>query len=136
MVYITRKAEFCASHRLHNPKLSDDRNRALYGPCNNPNGHGHNYTLEVTVRGIPDPQTGMVMNLQELNRLINREIIDRVDHKNLNIDVDFLWGVIPTAENIVMCFWQLLEKALPPFCALHEVRLWENEHNMAFYRGS
>src|SRR5262245_6506509 len=99
MVSITRRVEFCASHRLFNPKFSDEKNDALYGRCNNPNGHGHNYVLEVTVAGEVDPETGMVMDLKELKKVLDREIIDRVDHKNLNMDVDFLKGVIPTAEN-------------------------------------
>lgn len=134
-MFITRKVEFCASHRLHSPVLSDEENTALYGRCNNPNGHGHNYTLEVTVSGPIDRNTGMVMDLKELKVLLEKEIIDRVDHKNLNVDIDFLQGVIPTAENIVASFWALIENKLPINCRLYEMKLWETDSNIAFYRG-
>ncbi|MBX7245338.1 MAG: 6-carboxytetrahydropterin synthase [Candidatus Sumerlaeaceae bacterium] len=135
MVYITRKVDFCASHRLYNPEFTDEKNDRIYGRCNNPNGHGHNYELEVTLRGSVDPETGMVMDLKALKTLLVQEIIDKVDHKNLNVDVDFLAGVIPTAENIVVSFWQILEKRLPRNCELHEMKLWESADNMAYYRG-
>lgn len=135
MLYITRKVEFCASHRLYNPLFSDEKNDEVYGKCNNPNGHGHNYVLEVTVKGRVDPDTGMVMDLKALKTLLDAEIIERVDHKNLNTDVDFLDGVIPTAENIVASFWEIIEARLPQGCALHELRLWESDNNLAFYRG-
>lgn len=135
MIYITRRVEFAASHRLYNPNFSDEKNDAVYGKCNNVNGHGHNYLLEVTLRGSIDPDTGMVMDLKALKTLLDEVIIDRVDHKHLNMDVDFLQGVIPTAENIVASFWQLLEPRLPANCELHEMKLWESENNMAMYRG-
>ena len=135
MVYVTRRVEFCASHRLYNPGFSEEQNNAIYGRCNNPNGHGHNYTLEVTVRGAVDPQTGMVMDLKRLAGLLKTEIIDRVDHMNMNVDVDFMSGVIPTAENIVVSFWQILQAKLPEGCGLYEIRLWESDRNIAFYRG-
>ncbi len=135
MVYITRRVEFCASHRLYNPTFTDEQNEALYGCCNNPNGHGHNYVLEVTVRGEVDPQTGMVMDLKRLKDLIEDEIVERVDHKNLNVDVDFLKGVIPTSENIVIEFWGLLTGKLPAGCELFELKLWESNNNIAYYRG-
>ncbi|HIE80842.1 MAG TPA: 6-carboxytetrahydropterin synthase, partial [Nitrospinaceae bacterium] len=102
MIYITRRLEFCASHRLFNPAFSDEKNAATFGLCNNPNGHGHNYVLEVTVKGEVDPETGMVLDLKTLKKLINEEIVDKVDHKNLNVDVEFLKNVIPTAENIAI----------------------------------
>lgn len=135
MVYLTRRVGFCASHRLFNPHLSDMENEAIYGRCSNPNGHGHNYTLEVTVCGTPDPRTGMVIDLKELKRIIVEEIVERVDHKHLNLDVDFLRGVIPTSENLVIAFWQLLEKRLKGNCRLHEIRLWETANNIVSYRG-
>jgi 6-pyruvoyltetrahydropterin/6-carboxytetrahydropterin synthase len=135
MVYISRRVEFCASHRLHNPEFSDAENDAIYGLCNNPNGHGHNYRLEVTVRGRVDPQTGMVMDLKRLKQVLEDVIVARVDHKHLNLDVDFMAGVIPTAENIAVAFWQILEQSLDGSCELYEVRVWENENNVAFYRG-
>ena len=135
MLYITRKVEFCASHRLFNPNFSDDKNAQIYGRCSNLHGHGHNYTMEVTIKGRPDPDTGMIIDLKDLKKLIGEAIVDKVDHKNLNVDVDFLDGVIPTTENLVVAFWQILASALPANCQLHEVRLWETENNVAFYRG-
>ncbi len=135
MIYISRKVDFCASHRLHSPALTDAENVALYGKCNSANGHGHNYVLEVTVCGSVGENTGMVMDLKALKDLLDQEIVDRVDHKNLNVDVDFMQGVIPTAENMVIKFWGYLENRLPENCRLFEVRLWETDNNVAFYRG-
>ena len=134
MIEITRKASFCAGHRLHNPALPDEDNREMYGCCNNPHGHGHNYTLEVTLRGEPDSRSGMVMDLNKLNEVIEEEIVAKVDHRNLNLDVDFLRDVIPTAENLAVCFWRVLEARLPEGL-LHEVRLYESEENYVTYRG-
>lgn len=134
-MYLSRKVEFCASHRLHSPALSDEENEQLYGRCNNPNGHGHNYVLEVVITGPIDRKTGMIMDLKALKDLLEEHIIDRVDHKNLNVDVDFLRGVIPTAENIVASFWEILEDKLPINCRLYEMKLWETDNNVALYRG-
>jgi len=105
MIYITRRLEFCAGHRLFNPAFSDEKNADTFGLCNNLNGHGHNYVLEVTIKGEVDPETGMVLDLKSLKKLINEEIVDKVDHKNLNVDVEFLKNVIPTAENLAIHFW-------------------------------
>ena len=135
MIYITRRLEFCASHRLYNPEFSDDKNETTFGLCNNPNGHGHNYVLEVTVRGEVDPQTGMVLDLKALKKLINEEIVSKVDHKNLNVDVDFLEGVIPTAENIAIRIWDILEPKIKNG-TLHEVKLFESERNFVVYHGA
>lgn len=135
LVYISRKVEFCASHRLHSPAFCEAENDKLYGRCNNPNGHGHNYVLEVTVSGPIQGDTGMVMDLKRLKDLLEEQIVERVDHKNLNIDVDFMQGVIPTAENMVVSFWNMLEPHLPEGVKLHEMRLWETDNNMALYRG-
>ncbi len=134
MIYITRKLEFCASHRLYNPKFSDKENEETFGLCNNPNGHGHNYVLEVTVKGEVDPETGMVLDLKILKKLINEEIVDKVDHKNLNVDVDFLDGIIPTAENIAIHFWDILESKIHNG-KLHQIKLYESERNFVIYRG-
>jgi 6-pyruvoyltetrahydropterin/6-carboxytetrahydropterin synthase len=134
MIYVTRKAHFSAAHRLYNPTFSDAENDAVFDKCNNPNGHGHNYEIEVTVRGIPDPNTGYVIDLKLLARLIDEEILDRVDHKHLNHDVDFLRGVIPTAENIAIAFWQILEPKIPSG-TLHSIRLFESANNFVEYRG-
>lgn len=135
MIYITRRLEFCASHRLFNPKFSDKKNEETFGLCNNPNGHGHNYVLEVTVKGDIDPETGMVLDLKTLKKLINREIVDKVDHKNFNMDVDFMDGVIPTAENIAIKFWDILESKINNG-KLHELKLYESERNYVVYRGN
>ena len=135
MVHIIRRVEFCASHRLHNPNFPDAKNDAIYGKCNNPNGHGHNYVLEVTVGGRVDPQTGMVMDLKQLKALLEEVVVEKVDHKHLNLDVDFMEGVIPTAENIVVGLWGLVQPRLPRGCKLVEMKLWESENNIAVYHG-
>ena len=135
MVLIIRRVEFCASHRLHNPNFPEAKNDEIYGKCNNPNGHGHNYVLEVTVGGSVDPQTGMVMDLKELKALLEEVVVEKVDHKHLNLDVDFMEGIIPTAENIVVGLWGLVQPRLPRGCKLVEMKLWESENNIAVYRG-
>jgi len=134
MIYITRKLEFCASHRLFNPEYSDEKNAQVFGLCNNPNGHGHNYVMEVTVRGEVHPETGMVLDLKALKQLVNEEIILKVDHKNLNVDVPFLKDVIPTAENLAIRFWETLETKLEG--QLYEIKLYESERNFVIYRGN
>ena len=134
MVYLTRRASFSAAHRLWSDYLTEEENYALYDKCANPNGHGHNYTLEVTVRGWPNERTGMVLNLTELKEAIESAVIRWVDHKHLNHDVPWLEGLIPTTEVLVIAFWQRLEKALPPGL-LYEVKLYETEKNIASYRG-
>ncbi len=134
MVYLTRRVTFSAAHRLWSPYLSDEKNYAIYDKCANPHGHGHNYILEVTVRGDPDPQTGMVMNLTEMKDIIHEQVIDWVDHKHLNYDVSWLEGVIPTAEMLAIKFWERLQQSFPPGL-LYEVKLHETENNYASYRG-
>ena len=135
MIFITRKIEFSAGHRLFNPNFSDEQNKATFGLCNNPNGHGHNYVLEVTLSGEVCNDTGMVFDLKELKKLTQREIIDKVDHKNLNVDVDYLEGIIPTAENLAIKFWEILEPKITKG-RLHEIKLYESERNYVVYRGS
>ena len=134
LVYVTRRVHFSASHRLHNDVFDAESNKKIYGLCNNPAGHGHNYELEVTVCGEPDPKTGMVIDLKELKDIINRYIIDHVDHKHLNQDVDFMRDKVPTAENIVVAFWYQLRDKLPSG-TLHELTLYETPRNIAVYRG-
>ncbi len=133
-VYVTRKVHFNAAHRLHNPARSDAWNRETFGKCNNPNWHGHNYLLEVTVAGEPDPDTGYVIDLGVLKGLVEEKIVDKVDHKNLNLEVDFLEGVLPSTENFIVAIWNELNEALPSG-RLHAVRLYETERNVAEYRG-
>ncbi len=134
MVYVTRKAHFSAAHRLFNPTFSDERNDATFDKCNNPRGHGHNYTIEVTVAGIPDPATGYVIDLKKLALLMDEFIIDRVDHKHLNYDVPELAGIIPTAENIALVFWELLEPKILDG-KLYSLKVFESENNFVEYRG-
>jgi 6-pyruvoyltetrahydropterin/6-carboxytetrahydropterin synthase len=131
---VTARLTFSAAHRLHNPSYDADWNRATYDKCDNPGGHGHNYALEVSVRGKIDPQTGMVIDLKKLKDIMRARVIDRVDHKNLNTDVDFLRGVIPTAENLARCFWQQLAPAISEG-ELDQVLLHETERNSVCYRG-
>ncbi|PYQ27319.1 MAG: 6-pyruvoyl tetrahydrobiopterin synthase [Acidobacteria bacterium] len=131
---ITARLTFSAAHRLHNPNRDEAWNRKTYGKCDNPGGHGHNYGLEVSVRGTIDPDTGMVIDLKELKDVMRERVIDRVDHRNLNEDVDFLRGMVPTAENLARAFWQQLAPAIP-HGQLYEVHLQETERNSVSYRG-
>ncbi len=136
MIFITKKLEFSASHRLYNPAFSDEKNQATFGPCNNPNGHGHNYTLEVTVCGKVVPETGMVLDLKALKGLVQKQVIDQVDHKNLNVDVSFLDNIIPTAENLAVKFWDILEPSIQKEGGrLYQIKLFESDRNFVIYRG-
>lgn len=134
MVYITRRETFSAAHRLYNPAWDDQRNNAVFGKDANLHGHGHTYTLEVTIKGEIDPDTGMVMDLRTLRDCIRERIIAKVDHANLNLDVDFLHGLMPSAENIVVACWRELAPALAPR-QLYRLRLWESENNSVEYYG-
>lgn len=134
MLYVTRRERFSAAHRLFKPGLSDEENYKIFGKCSNPNWHGHNYVLEVVVSGKPDPDTGFVIDLNILKEIIRECIIDKVDHKNLNIDTDFMKGINPSAENIAMAFWKQLEDKLPSG-KLYSVKLYETENNYFEYKG-
>lgn len=137
MVFIKRKAHFNAAHRLHNPKKSDEWNKRVFGKCNNENWHGHNYIINVTVTGTPDPETGYVIDLSELKSIIETEIIEKCDHRNLNLDVSFLDGIMPSTENLAKKFFEQLEdpvkKATGGQGFLYEVNLQETERNSAKY---
>jgi len=133
-VTVTRRLTFNAAHRVHNPALSDSENDALFGKCNNPNWHGHNYVLEVSVTGPIDGRTGYVIDLGALKRLVQDEVIDKVDHRNMNVEVDFMRDLIPTTENIVVAFWRVLEPAVRP-ARLTGLKLWETENNYVEYHG-
>lgn len=137
IVRITHAEEFSASHRLHNPALSDAENLRIFGICNNAHGHGHNYELAVTVEGSPDPQTGMLMNLNDLMEILQRRVIQVMDHKHLNHDVSFMQGLVPTAENIAIAIWNQLEDEIGNFegCRLQSVKLNESRSNWVEYRG-
>ena len=134
-VHITRQVHFNAAHRLHNPGKSLAWNRRHYGLCTNPHWHGHNYVLEVTVRGRPDPETGYIVDLGELKRILHRAVVDKCDHRNLNTEVDFLRGTIPSTENLVIAFWHEIAPHLPAAAALHRVRLYETPRNFADFLG-
>jgi 6-pyruvoyltetrahydropterin/6-carboxytetrahydropterin synthase len=134
LLTVTRRLTFNAAHRIHNPALGDDENARLFGKCNSPNWHGHNYTLEVSVSGEPDPVSGYVIDLAALKQLVERTLLDHVDHHNLNLDVPEMAGTNPTAENIILMFWRVLEPALRPR-RLTRLKLWETENNYVEYDG-
>ena len=131
---VSARLTFSAAHRLHNPNRDADWNRQTYDKCDNPGGHGHNYTLEVSVKGKIDPETGMVIDLKRLKDIMRDRVVDRVDHTNLNADVDFLRGVSPTSENLARAFWDELSPAIP-HGELYEVFLQETDRNSVRYRG-
>jgi 6-pyruvoyltetrahydropterin/6-carboxytetrahydropterin synthase len=133
-VTVTRRLMFNAAHRVHNPALSDAENVELFGKCNNPNWHGHNYTLDVSVTGDIDEKTGYVMDLGKLKAVVMREVVDKADHKNFNVEVDFMKGVIPTSENIIVAMWRVLEPAITP-AKLTRLVLWETANNYVEYDG-
>ena len=132
---IRAKLTFSAAHILRNPDRDEEWNRRTFDKDANPAGHGHNYTLEVSVKGKVDRETGMVIDLKRLKEIMRERVIDHVDHNNLNTDVAFLRGVIPTSENLARCFWQQLAPAFGNDCALYEIVLHETERNSVMYRG-
>ena len=134
IVYVTRRATFAAAHRLWREDLSREENYRLYGPCAHEFGHGHNYTLEVTLRGPVNPATGMVFDLAGLKEILRSEILAPFDHHHFNHDVPLTRGVNPTAENLAVLIWRQLAARLPAGL-LHEVRLRETENNISIYRG-
>jgi 6-pyruvoyltetrahydropterin/6-carboxytetrahydropterin synthase len=133
-VTVTRRVRFNAAHRVFNPALPDAENDALFGKCNNPNWHGHNYTLDVSISGEVEDRTGYVYDLGKLKDLVEREVLQYVDHRNMNLDVPFMKGVIPTAENIVIAIWRILAPAVAP-ATLQRLVLWETENNYVEYAG-
>ncbi len=134
IVTVTRRLRFNAAHRVHNPALSDAENVRLFGKCNNPNWHGHNYALDVAVRGPIAEMTGYVMDLGVLRDLVEREVVAHTDHRNFNIDVPYMHGIIPTTENIVVAMWRVLAPVIEP-AKLVRLRLWETENNYVEYEG-
>lgn len=134
MIYLTRKTEFSASHHYHNPEFSAEENRRIFGKCNNPNGHGHNYTLEVTVKGEIDPTSGFVVDLKEMKEIMNREVVDAMDHRYLNKEVPEFAKQIPTTENIAIAIWKRLEPKLR-VAKLHRVRVYEMQDLFVDYYG-
>ncbi len=134
MVYLTRKCEFSAAHYYHNPEFTAEENSRVFGKCSNLNGHGHNYTLEVTVKGEIDPKTGFVMDLKKLKDILNAEVMDAMDHRHLNKEVPEFARAIPTTENIAIAIWQRLEGKLS-VAKLHRVRLYEMQDLFVDYYG-
>jgi 6-pyruvoyltetrahydropterin/6-carboxytetrahydropterin synthase len=136
MIFITRRERFNAAHKLYNEGWSAERNAEVFGKCANANWHGHNFDLIVTVKGEVNRDTGFVVNLKELSTLIRRRVIDKVDHTNLNLDVDFMRGIMPSTENLAMAIWQQLESEIANMgAALHCVKLVETENNYVEYYG-
>lgn len=138
MIYVSRKEHFNAAHKLYNDNWSREKNEQVFGPCANENWHGHNFELIVTVKGWPDPETGFVVDLKRLSNVIKSDITDKVDHKNLNLDVDFMKGKLASCENLIIEFWKILEpqvKELGSECVLHSLKLYETPRNYVEYFG-
>ena len=138
MIQVNRKEHFNAAHKLWNPRWSEEKNKAVFGPCANENWHGHNFELIVTVKGKPDPETGFVVDLKALSTLIRQKIISKVDHKNLNMDVDFMEGKMASCENLVLEFWRILEPEvakITPDGGLYKLTLYETPRNFVEYYG-
>lgn len=134
VVTVTRRLVFNAAHRVFNPSYTDEENRRVFGKCSNPNWHGHNYTLEVSVAGPVNPDTGYVMDLSRLKEVVEAQVVSQADHRNFNVDVPFMEGIIPTTENIVVRIWQVLEPHLAP-AKLVRLKLIETENNHVEYDG-
>ncbi len=138
MLYISRKEHFNAAHKLYNDQWSKEKNIEVFGPCANDNWHGHNFELIVTIKGIPDPETGFVADLKKLSSMIRAEVIEKLDHKNINIDVDFMAGKMASCENLIVEIWKILEHHLPSVTErgkLHCIRLYETPRNYVEYFG-
>jgi len=138
MIYVSRKEHFNAAHKLYNPAWTHERNVEVFGPCANENWHGHNFDLIVTIKGKPDPLTGFVVDLKKLSTLIRTDVIDKLDHKNLNLDVDFMQGKLASCETLVVEIWKILDHSLPSitgFGKLHSIRLYETPRNYVEYFG-
>jgi len=137
MVYLTRRERFSAAHRLFNPDLSDGENEKIYGLCSNPNWHGHNYILWVTIKGEVNPETGYVTDLKEVSRIIREQVIVKLDHKNINLEVGFMKGKFVSTENLAMGIWsELLPHLKAVGVGLHSVKIQETENNSVEYFGT
>ena len=138
MIYVSRKEHFNAAHKLANPNWSREKNEQVFGPCANENWHGHNFELIVTVKGIPDPETGFVIDLKKLSVLIREHVIEKVDHKNLNVDVDFMKEKMASTETLAMEIWKILAPRIENTsrtAKLHCVKLYETPRNFVEYYG-
>ncbi len=137
MIYITRRERFNAAHRLFKPEYSDEKNLEVFGKCSNPNWHGHNYTLYVTVKGDVNPNTGFLVNLKDLSALIEKQVLEKLDHRNINLEVDFMAGKLASTENLAIGIWNELKEPISILGAsLHSVKICETENNFAEYFGS
>ena len=134
-VRVTRHMHFSAAHRLHREGWSDERNAKVFGDCANPNWHGHNYELHVTVVGPVDPETGFVVDLRRIKKLVQERVVDDVDHKNLNVEVPWMTGTIPSTENFVIAIWNRLQGSFPEGVSLERLVLWETPRNYVEYSG-
>ncbi len=136
MVHITRRERFSAAHRLYVKEWSDAENYNVFGACSNPNWHGHNYVLHVTVKGVPNKKTGFVENLKVLSKILKNKVISQLDHKNINLETPFMKGIIPSTENLALKIWQEIEPEINATnCTLHCVKVSETENNSAEYYG-
>ncbi|MCY1549007.1 6-pyruvoyl tetrahydropterin synthase/QueD family protein [compost metagenome] len=135
MVYLTRSEHFNAAHKLYNPNWSLEQNETVFGKCANENWHGHNYELLVTIKGKPDPDTGFVFDVKRLSQIIRDHIIEKLDHRNLNLDVDFMQGQMCSTENLAIAIWQQLQPHLPHDVQLHCIKLYETPRIYVEYFG-
>ena len=136
MIYLTRREVFCAAHRMYNPRWSDEENQKIFGGCSNPNWHGHNYVLFVTVKGEVENDSGLVININILKKIIKERIIEKIDHKNVNLEVDFMKGIIATSENLAIGIWRELKPWIEKEGAfLHCIKIAETENNFVEYYG-
>ncbi|MDO9256381.1 MAG: 6-carboxytetrahydropterin synthase [Bacteroidales bacterium] len=136
MIYITRRERFNAAHRLFRPEFSDEQNLQVFGKCSNPNWHGHNYTLFVTVKGDVNPDTGFLVNLKDLSAIIDQQVIEKLDHRNINLEVDFMSGKLASTENLAIGIWNELSEPIAAMgAALHSIKLYETENNFVEYFG-
>lgn len=138
IVYVSRKEHFNAAHKLYNPAWSKEKNVEVFGPCANENWHGHNFDLIVTIKGEPDPDTGFVVDYKKLSSLIREHVTEKLDHKNLNLDVDFMQGKLASCENLIVEVWKILHpqlKSISKFGKLHSLKLYETPRNYVEYFG-
>lgn len=135
-IFLTRRERFNAAHRMYRPEWDDEKNKEVFGKCSNPNWHGHNYTLYVTIKGEINPETGYVVNLKTLSKIVNEYVIDKLDHKNINLEVDFMAGKIASSENIAIAIWEQLNTPIQKLgVELHSIKLEETENNSVEYFG-
>ncbi len=136
MIYITRRERFSSAHRMYREELTDEENFRVFGKCSNPNWHGHNYVLYVTVKGNPDPKLGLFINISSLKRIIQEKIIEKLDHRNINTEVDFMEGKVATTENLAVAIWTVLKPEIEKEGALlHCIKISETENNSIEYYG-